>query len=107
MIQPPDGTDSGSPVVSLSERRKAAAKIRTSAGRTDAVRILELEADVSRLVDLVADLEHRFQEQEGFLRKVLRLMRRERKQGKEARQVPPGTDQGPPASSPSPSSLDK
>lgn len=56
-------------------RRKKAAAVRRE-GKPAEERIEELEVDVEKLIDVVMDLEDRLFRQEGYLRRLVRLLRR-------------------------------
>lgn len=66
-------------VVSLSERRKAKNKKLVQAGKTDITRLAELEAEMSKVMDLVWDLQAQLEAQKGYTSRILEYARKAQK----------------------------
>lgn len=66
------------PAISLEERRKAKNQRILQSLKPDNLRVTELEANVSKLIDLVGELEQTLKAQDRYLHRLLQLMRKER-----------------------------
>lgn len=65
-------------IISLAARRKENNRVSTQSSKTQALRLLELEADVSRLVDIVYEQGEWMEEQDRKMRKILELLEKSR-----------------------------
>lgn len=65
------------PAISLEERRKRNNQKVLQGLKPDNLRVTELEANVSRLIDLVGELEQSLKAQDRYLHRLLELMRKD------------------------------
>lgn len=72
------GEYTGAPAVSLEERRKKNNQKVLQGLKPDNLRVTELEANVSKLIDLVGELEQSLKGQDRYLHRLMELMRKER-----------------------------
>lgn len=69
-------------VVSLSERRTRSNRATTQEGKTGPTRLSELEADMSKVLDVLLDLEIALKEQQGLMSRLLHRLQKEREREK-------------------------
>lgn len=62
-------------IVSLDERRREKNKKLQQASKKDTTRLTELEAELSKVLDLLGDLEQKLTAQDRYLHKLLELLR--------------------------------
>ena len=62
-------------VLSLSDKKRVREEKRRAIYLSDKQRILELEKDMLRVIDLVADMDERIYRQQRFIARLLRLLK--------------------------------
>lgn len=80
--QPPNSEDLPT-VASLEERRRQHNLRLAQSLKRDTTRLTELEAELSRMLDILGDLSQRLEAQDRYLHRLLELMKQER--GRERR----------------------